>query len=174
VVHVNGYHCEVEGLSPAKEVVMKVVGTGSPTMLTIRLKTCEIPVLRDELEERRAVAIEAASDAQRGATVRDATISGDEGDGEELLLISRLLDDLRTRVQDDQPLEIVGPTWLLDQVIRGAAGEAVERLRLAVDAFRLDRGRVTPDEVRGAIDAVCASTATLIGLDHAINHAVDG
>ena len=155
---------------------MKVVGTGSPTMLTIRLKTSEIPVLRDELEERRAVAIEAVAGVHGGATVRGATIA-DSRDGqgtEELLLISKLLDDLRVRVHEDQPLEIVGPTWLLDPVIRGAAGEAVERLRLAVDAFRLDRGRVTPDEVRGAVDAVCASTATLIGLDHAVNHAVDG
>ena len=155
---------------------MKVVGTGSPTMLTIRVRTSEIPVLRDELEERRAVAIAAMADAHARSTTRGATIV-DSGDGlgsEELLLISKLLDDLRARVLDDQPLEIVGPTWLLDPVIRGAAGEAVERLRLAVDGFRLDRGRVTPDEVRVAIDAVGASIATLIGLDHAVNHAVDG
>jgi hypothetical protein len=145
-------------------------------MLTIRLKTSEIPVLRDELEERRAVAIEAVADAHGRATLCGATIvdSGDGRGSDELLLISKLLDDLRARVHDDQPLEIVGPTWLLDAVIRGAAGEAVERLRLVVDAFRLDRGRVTPDELRVAIDAVCASTATLIGLDHAVNHAVDG
>lgn len=155
---------------------MKVVGTGSPTMLTIRLKTCEIPVFRDELEERRAVAIEAMAHAHERATGRGATIadSGEERATDELVLISRLLDDLRPRVHADQPLELVGPTWLLEEVIRGAAGEAVERLRLAVEAFRLDRDRITPDEVRGAVDAVCASTATLIGLDYAVNHAVDG
>jgi hypothetical protein len=33
-------------------------------MLAIRLKTSEIPVLRDELEERHAVAIEAVAEAQ--------------------------------------------------------------------------------------------------------------
>ena len=43
---------------------MKVVGTGAPRMLTIRFEPCELEVLRDELEERRGVIVEAAAHAQ--------------------------------------------------------------------------------------------------------------
>jgi hypothetical protein len=154
---------------------VKVVGTGAPWMLTIRVKSCEVKVLRDELEERRAVAVEAAANAQ--ATQRrpapGANTAVVEPHHDELFVISRLLDDLRRHVPRDQPRELVGPTWLLDPVIRGAAGEAVERLREIVDAFQADKGRVTPDELRAALDTACASTATLIGLDHAVNHAVE-
>jgi hypothetical protein len=138
-------------------------------------KTSEVHVLQDELEERRAVAVDSAVHAAAQAAAPGAAAADDERERrhDELLLILRLLDDLRRHVPADRPLAIVGPTWLLDRVIRGAAGEAVKRLREVVDGVTLDRGRVTPDELRAALDTACAPTATLIGLDHTLNHAVD-
>jgi len=154
---------------------MKVVGTGAPRMLTVRLKSCEINVLRDELHHRRAVITEAVAAAEAKSTPRRA----DDRDAEiqhrhdELALISRLLDQLHTWSPQEQPREIVGPTWLLGPVIRGAAGEAVERLLTAVGEFCEDRGTPTPEQLRAAVDSAGAWTATLIGLDFAENHGVD-
>lgn len=144
-------------------------------MLTLRLRRCEIDVLRDELHHRRAVITEAAAAAHAARTV-PAAGAGDpdvEHRHDELLLISRLLDALHTPAPLGQWREIVGPTWLLAPVIRGATGEAVARLVTAVEQFREDRGTPTPDQLRAAVDTASAWTATLIGLDHAENHAVE-
>jgi hypothetical protein len=154
---------------------VKVVGTGAPRMLTVRFKSCEVNVLRDELHHRRAAMTEAAAHAHAKSTAPGAG-AGDrevEDRHDELFLISQLLDQLRTHAPQGQPREIVGPTWLLAPVIRGAAYEAVERLHNAVVAFGADTGSPTPDELRAALDTAAATAATLIGLDHAENHAVD-
>jgi len=143
-------------------------------MLTLRLKQREVDVLRDELHHRRAAITEAAAAAHAASTVPEAG-AGDpdvERRHDELLLISRLLDELHTPAPLGQSREIVGPTWLLAPVIRGAAGEAVARLVAAVDQFREDRGMPSSDQLRVAVDTARAWTATLIGLDHAENHAV--
>jgi hypothetical protein len=156
-------------------MTMKVVGTGAPRMLTVRLKSCEVKVLRDELHHRRAAITEAAAGAHAHSTSPGAG-AGDrevEDRHDELFLISRVLDDLRAPTPPDQPRQIVGPTWLLAPVIRGAAVEAAERLRDAVSAFASDTCARTPDELRAAVDTASALAATLIGLDHAENHAVD-
>jgi hypothetical protein len=158
-----------------KETSVKVVGTGAPQMLTLRPRRCELAVLRDELEERRCVVTEAAAHAQETGSGRGGPV-GDpaaEHHHDELLLISRLLDQLRTPPARGQAREVVGPTWLLGPVIRGAAEEAVERLVSAVAKFSADTGTVTPEQLRAALDAARACTATLIGLDYAENHAVD-
>lgn len=147
---------------------MKVVGTGAPRMLTVRFKSCEVGVLRDELHHRRAAMTEAAAQAHANSTALSAG-AGDrdvEDRHDELFLISRLLDDLRAHAPHDQPRQIVGPTWLLAPVIRGAAAEAAERLRDAVVAFGADTGSPTPDALRAAVDTAAAMAATLIGLDH--------
>jgi hypothetical protein len=152
---------------------MKVIGTGAPRMLTVRLRSCELAVLRDELLHRRAAITEAAAHAQ---ATGDAPGAGDraiEGRYDELLLISRLLDELHAYAPRARSRQIVGPTWLLGPVIRGAATEAVERLRDAVTGFAADTGAPSPVELRAALETACACTATLMGLDHAENHAVD-
>src|SRR5215217_7891862 len=121
-------------------------------MLTLRLRRCEIDVLRDELHHRRAVITEAAT-AAHAASTGSATGTTDadvEHRHDELLLISRLLDELHAPTPVGQSREIVGPTWLLAPVIRGAAGEAVARLVAAVDQFREDRGKPTADQLRSA------------------------
>lgn len=154
---------------------MKVVGTGAPRMLTVRFKSCEINVLRDELHHRRAAITEAAAKAHADSNAPGAGVGDREVEDrhDELFLITRVLDELRAPVQPDQPRQIVGPTWLLGPVIRGAAAEAAERLQDAVAAFGADTGTPTPDEVRAAVDTASALTATLIALDHAENYAVD-
>lgn len=62
-------------------------------MLTLRLKRCEIAVLRDELHHRRAVVTGAAAAAHAASTVPAGAGDPDAEDRhDELLLISRLLD----------------------------------------------------------------------------------
>lgn len=153
---------------------MKVVGSGSPSMLTVRAKSSEVRLLRDILCDRRAEVVIAATGAlaQRGREGEDLDDREVEDRHEELFWIARLLDGLRKPVPPGQPHELVGPTWLLDPIIRGAAAEAAERLSEAVDRFRAGDGKLAPDELRAAVDAAGASTATLIGLDHAQSNAV--
>jgi hypothetical protein len=76
-------------------------------------------------------------------------------------------------VSPGEPRQVVGPTWLLGPVIRGAAGEAVDRLHIAVSAFAEAIRPPTPDEVRLRAEAASALVATLIALDHVENYAVE-
>ncbi len=152
---------------------MKVVGSGAPRMLTVRLKPCEVSAMRDELRERRAVITDAAARTGNGTGQASADDHEAERHHDELFLITGLLDQLLTAPPQGQARELVGPTWLLAPIIRGAAGEAVDRFAAAVREFREDRGTPTPDELRAAADTAGAMTATLIGLDHVENHAVD-
>ncbi len=159
---------------------MKVVGTGAPRMLTIRFERCELDVLRDELEQRRGVIVEAIAHAQGKATSAPRALPGGERPErelehrrDELLLVSQLLDELRRPAPREEPREVVGPTWLLADVIRGASGEAIDRLVRGVEEFREDRGRPSAEELRGVLAAAAAWVETLIGLDYADNHAVD-
>jgi hypothetical protein len=153
----------------------KVIGTGAPRMLTVRFRPCEIDVLLDELDHQRAVVTEAAAHAHENSTAPGAG-AGDrtvEDRHDQLYLIARLLDDLRASAPCDRAREIVAPTWILGPVIRGAAVHAVERLSEVVRTFAADKGELTPEAIRGAVDAAAALTATLIGLDHVEHHAVD-
>lgn len=156
-------------------MAMKVIGTGAPRMLTVRFRPCEVGVVLDELHHQRSVVTEAAAHAHDHSSAPGAG-AGDpevEDHHDELFLIARLLDDLRASATPDRLREVMAPTSLLGPVIRGAAVEAVERLCDAVRKFAADTGAGTPEEVRGAVDAAAALTATLIGLDHAENHGVD-
>jgi hypothetical protein len=144
-------------------------------MLTVRFRHCEREVLVDELHHHRAVVTGAAADAHAKSTAHGAG-AGDEHVERhhyELFLIARLLDDLHAPAAEDRSREIVAPTWVLGPVIRGAAVEAVERLCDVVRRFAQENGACTPEEVRSAVDAAAALTATLIGLDHAEHFAVD-
>ena len=157
-------------------MAMKVIGTGSPRMLTVRFRPCEVGVVLDELHHQRSVVTEAAAHAHDHSSAPGAG-AGDpevEDHHDELFLIARLLDDLRASATPDRLREVMAPTSLLGPVIRGAAVEAVERLCDAVRKFAADTGAGTPEEVRGAVGAAAALTATLIGLDHAENHGVGG
>jgi hypothetical protein len=151
---------------------VKVSGTGSPIMLTICVGPSDVRLLREELEERRSLVIEALVQAPRLEAAGENHAQAERH--EELVVISRALDELREHVPRDQPRTMTGPTWLLDPVIRSVAGTAVEQLCEAVETFASDRGRVTPDELRAVLDTACRSTAALIALDHEVNFGVDG
>src|SRR5215212_4482137 len=102
-------------------MAIKVIGTGAPRMLTVRFRPCEVHVLRDELHHQRAVITDAAAHAHETSTAPGAG-AGDpdaEHHHDELLLIARVLDDLRAPARDARGREIVAPTWLLGPVIRG-------------------------------------------------------
>jgi hypothetical protein len=156
-------------------MAIKVIGTGAPRMLTVRFRPCEVAVLLDELHHRRAVITEAAAHAHAISTAPGAGAGDEDVEDrhDQLILISRLLDDLHASAPRDQRREIVAPAWVLGPVIRGAAVEAVERLCGAVTKFAADKGECTPEEVRGAVDTAAALSATLIGLDHVEHFAVD-
>jgi hypothetical protein len=141
---------------------MKVVGTGAPLMLTVRVKQAEIALWRNVLCDRQ------------DRVSSDATGSDDARPADEPGLITNLLHALRQPVPDGQPLELVGPTWLLDSVIRDVASEAAEQLSEAIDVFRSGRKQLTADALRARADTALASTATLIRLDHVQRHAVEG
>jgi len=156
-------------------MAMKVVGTGAPRMLTVRFRPCEVGMVLDELHHQRAVVTDAAAHAHAHSDA-PAARGGDpdvEDHHDQLILMARLLDQLRAPAPADRLREVMAPTSLLGPVIRGAALQAVERLCDAVRTFAGDTGAGTPEEVRGAVETVAALTATLIGLDHAENHGVD-
>jgi hypothetical protein len=153
---------------------MKVVGTGSPTMLTIRVKRCEVGVLRDVLTDRRDAALEAgAAHAARRRAGRPFTAIESEQPETEVLVLTKLLEALRADGAPRELRTLVGPTALLDPIVRGAAAEAAERLCAAVDVFRADIGKLSADQLRAAVEAAAASAATLIGLDHVQNYGVE-
>ena len=145
---------------------MKLVGTGSPAMLTLRAKTCEVSILREVLRRRRGELVAAAGAARPHD--EDAERAHDE-----MFLVAKLLDALARPVAPDQPREILGPTWVLDPLIRDAASGAVEKLAEAIEVFRADMGRLSADQLRAALDTAVACTTTLLGLDYVQNHGVE-
>lgn len=153
---------------------MKVVGTGSPTMLTIRAKCSEVGVLDGVLRERRDAALEAgAAQAARRRTGQSVIADENGRPEEDVIVLTKLLDALHASGAPGDSRELIGPTALLDPIVRDAASEAAERLSVAVGMFRADTGKLSADEFRAAVDAAASSAATLIGLDHAQNHGVE-
>jgi hypothetical protein len=140
-------------------------------MLTVRAEPGEARLLRDVLEQHRDAVMETVAD--RRQCVHGGVDKDVEQGYAELFLVTRLLDDLRDSGSVGEQREFVGPTWLLDPILRSAAAEAVTRLSDAIDAFRSDTARIGPEQLRSALEVTCACTATLIGLDHAQNHAVE-
>jgi hypothetical protein len=152
---------------------MKVVGTGSPVALTLRLREREITGLSEELDHRRRVADEAMEAArERG---RDLSAVRDDGrtPGEVAGAIVVMQEVIARAVPNAQErLVVTGPTWLLAPAIRGASIEASERL---VDALRrfADENVGSAEELRDAVGDAAAWSETLIGLDHAESFGLD-
>jgi hypothetical protein len=147
---------------------MKVIGTGNPEMLTLRLRERELVGLREDLGHRASVADDAEVTLQErgfGAPV------GDDGRtlAEILAAITGLLDRLATAQPNEQGRVVVsGPTWLLGPAIRGATAEAAEQLVSALERFISSEG-CTPVELRDAVSTASAWSETLIGYDHVQN-----
>lgn len=148
---------------------MKVVGRGTPETLTIRLKSCEIGVIRDELG--RCLTEEIAAGPAELESARAGARR--ETSAHERTALSRMLAMLDEPPAPGQPCEVVGPTRVLSPVVRRAAVEAAERLLAAVTAFAFRESGVTADRLRAAVDAAGAASASLIGVDYAEHHALD-
>jgi hypothetical protein len=146
---------------------MKVIGTGNPEMLTLRLRERELAGLKEDLGHRAAV----ADDSE--VTLQERGLDASVGDGgrtsaEILAAITGLLDRLATAQPNEQGRVVVsGPTWLLGPAIRGATAEAAEHLVSALERFIRSEG-CTPGELRDAV-AASAWSETLIGYDHVQN-----
>jgi hypothetical protein len=152
---------------------MKVVGTGSPVALTLRLREREIKGLSDELEHRRRVADEAMETALDQG--RDLTSVRDDGrTPAEIVSAIVVMQDVIARATPnaENRLVVTGPTWLLAPAIRGAAIDASERL---VDALRrfADEHEWAAEDLRDAVGDASAWSETLIGLDHAESFGLD-
>lgn len=139
---------------------MKVVGTGAPRTLELRLKSCEIAVWRDVLREAHAKELGADGD---GA-------SADPGDT--LARLSRLMREAYAPWRTDQPVQIVGPTSLLSPLVRTAANKAIDRYVTVATGFLCEAASVHPDHVRAALDTASAWTATLLALNR-VEHGDD-
>lgn len=140
---------------------MKVVGTGAPRTLTIRLQPCEFDAWRRELRRRlSAVATyEGSSDLSAASAAR--------GEDDELAALSRLLEQALMPVPTGQPRVIIGPTWLLRHVVRAVAVDAMDSYVASGRAYSEGSAASTADQLRAALDTATACTATLIGLSRA-------
>lgn len=153
---------------------MKVVGTGSPAMLTLRLEECEIEVLRDELRHRRAVMADAATHAHERSTGPGAGGGTREVEDphDDLIVIAGVLDQIARWDRAAEPLEIVGPTWLLGPSIRAATSEAAHQLLGTLDRYR-DEGACTAEEMRDAVKVATAWVETVLDYDFVENKGMD-
>jgi hypothetical protein len=107
---------------------VKVVATGGPEMLTVHFEPSERGVLVDELRHLRSVITEATSRAHHISSASSSHSQTIDSDHEKLVAVCQLLDAVEARAATGQPLDVMAPTWLLCQIIRGSATEAVKRL----------------------------------------------
>lgn len=155
---------------------MKVVGTGSPLALTLRLREREIKGLSEELEQRCRVADDAVQTALDGgrdlSSVRDAGRTPAEI-GVAVVAMQDVI--ARASANAEGRYVVTGPTWLLGPTIRGASIEASERLVEVLRRFA-DGGSDAPpsEELRDAVGDAAAWSETLMGLEHAERFGVDG
>jgi hypothetical protein len=144
---------------------MKVVGTGNPAMLTLRLREREVAGLKEELGHQAAV----ADDAERERPDEPMAATG-RSPGEILPTVLALLDNLTAAEPNEQGrVVVVGPTWLLGPAIRGATTEAAEQLVSVLRRFASAEGS-TAEELRDAVSAASAWSETLIGYEHVQNY----
>ena len=152
---------------------MKVVGTGAPVVLTVRFERCELDVLRDELHHVRAGVTESAAVAHQRATDPGAGAGSAavESNHQRLVELSALLDQVELLdPEEEEPLEVAGPSAFFASVIRGAATEAAERYADAMRRFRDPDEHCSREELRAAAEAARAWTETLLGYDFVENH----
>jgi hypothetical protein len=140
---------------------MKVMGSGSPAHLTLRLRGREVSGLDRELELREAVAGGDPRDGAGGTLELSPTqVRAEIAAARERLAGAAKLEQAR--------VEITGPTWLLAPVISSAAGAAAERLTTTMLRFTRDgRGVDDAEELREAIGDASAWSETLIACRHA-------
>ncbi len=155
---------------------MKVIGTGAPDIVSIRFEACELDVLRSELCQVRALAIDGAYHAHHngnGNGVADVV----ENRYAELLEVSRALDRLDRQLDvgedDEVPIVMEGPSWFWAPVISSGAGTASERLFDALERYRESRYDCKPEELRAAAAGAGAWAETLLAYHYVDNHGLN-
>ena len=130
----DGAGCQ--GSSPARAVrlgnaadrrVMKVVGLGAPVSVRICFDACEAEVIAAELREQ-IIVYETTEAEARAGVIREPP--DDDGRRDLLCEFRRMLTLVeRDRDVPSETFEVVWPTVLAYQVLRGALGHAAERLQ---------------------------------------------
>jgi len=132
--------------------VMKVVGLGAPVSVQIRFQACEGAVIADELREQIIVYETAEAEARAGVT---GERPDDGGRRDRLGEFRQMLSEIeRDGDVPTEPFEVIWPTVLAYVVLRGALGEAAERLHDTV------KDPKDTDAVRDALSVVTASLDT--------------
>lgn len=140
-----------------QEAKMKVMGSGSPAHLTLRLREREVSGLDRALELREAMA--------GGSSDATLELSPTQVRAEIVAARERLAGAAKL---EQARVEITGPTWLLAPVISSAASAAAERLATTMLRFTRDgRGVDDAEELREAIGDASAWSETLIACRHA-------
>jgi hypothetical protein len=143
---------------------MKVVGTGAPRILTVRVQACEIWLWREALRRR----LVAATDRSEVASALD---DDEPAHPDEAATIARLLERAHTPVPSGQPWVLSGPSVLLADVIHGIATAATDSYAAAWRNFTASPDSRNGDRLRIALDTVAATTATAIALARVQNDA---
>jgi hypothetical protein len=149
---------------------MKVIGTGGPAVLTLRLREREVEGLKDELMHRGLVAEEAKASLREEADDRPSVIDGARTPSEIIEAVAEMQEHLANAEPNEQGrVVVIGPTWLLGPAIRGAAVEAAEQLVSALRRFAEAKDS-SADELRDAVAVASAWSETLIGYEHVQNY----
>jgi hypothetical protein len=125
---------------------VKVIGTGSPTKLVIRLAPAEQAAFAQELVARR--------DAAARAMAID-----------ELAAVQRVLDQIDAPDAPRERLTISGPTPLLHDIVREAARSATDDLRTLVAQLDTRAATDVVPQLQAAAGAAQACVSTLIACE---------
>jgi len=132
--------------------LMKVVGLGAPVSVQIRFQACEADVIADELRTQIDVCETADAEARAGVTNERPD---DEACRDQLREFHQMLNEIeRDGDVPADPLEVIWPTVLAHDVLRGALGEAAERLHETL------KDPSVTDAIRNALNALAASLDT--------------
>lgn len=146
---------------------MKVVGTGAPRTITVRVQPCEIAMWREALRRRMITAADPTRRVPPPAT-EDEPIHRVEASA-----VARLLTRAHAAVAPGQPWVLTGPSWLLDDVIHSVTRAAVDRYAEAWRAFEDAPDVLNADRLRVALDTASACTATAMALARVQSDATD-
>ena len=132
--------------------VMKVAGLGAPVSVQIRFQACEGAVIADELRTQIDVCKTAQTEAKAGVA---NDMPDDECVGDRHREFCQMLNEIACDGDvPSKPFEVIWPTVLAYDVLRGALGEAAERLH---DALKDPNAT---GAIRNALSVVAASLDT--------------
>jgi hypothetical protein len=132
--------------------VMKVAGLGAPVSVQIRFEACEGDVIADELREQ--ITVDETAEAEARASVTSER-PDDDCRRARLGEFRQMLDEIeRDGGRPTEPFEVVWPTVLAYEVLRGALDVAAERLHETL------KDPYGTDAIRNALNVLAASLDT--------------